>query len=241
MRIALIGYGKMGKAIHAIALDRNHTITQIITASNAQDLPALHNHNVDVAIEFTTPHTAYHNVTTCLQQGIPVVSGTTGWYSKLAQAQALCVVHNTSLLTSSNFSIGVNVYMHINAKLAQLMSQYPAYHVSITEVHHTQKLDAPSGTAITLAEDIIKYNNNVTHWHTANEVSSNPAQCIPITSVRADPTPGTHTITYSSSIDDISITHIAHNRQGFAIGAVLAAEYIIGKQGAYSMQDVISS
>lgn len=236
MKIALIGYGKMGKAIEQIALERGHEFVIKIDLENIHDFTPQHLALCDVAIEFTSPHTAFNNVKKCLENALPTISGSTGWNEKITEANALCLQNNTALLVASNFSLGVNLFFALNEKLAQLMYGRKEYDVSIEEIHHTQKKDAPSGTAITLAEQILEFSNEKTSWvldtaNTANELC--------ITSKRIDPAPGTHIIKYTSAIDDIEITHTAHNRTGFALGAVLAAEYIYNKQGIFTMKDVL--
>lgn len=237
MKIALLGYGKMGQAIEKIATERGHEIilkidqnTQNYTFENVD----IAFENVDIAIEFSTPESAFANISKALQAKIPVVAGTTGWLSKYNEAVELCKANNTAFLYASNFSIGVNIFFEINKALAQLMKNLPEYSVSIEEIHHTQKLDAPSGTAISLAETIIE-NSSKTHWK-LNEASENE---IPITAKRIENTPGTHTVTYQSDIDTIEIKHTAHNRKGFALGAVLAAEWILGRKGIFSMKEVL--
>lgn len=237
MKIALIGYGKMGKAIEEIALERGHTVPLKIDISNLSDFTAANLRNCDVAIEFTGPHSAVENISKCLDAGVPVVSGSTGWLEQWDTIKNKCETLKGSLLYASNFSVGVNIFFELNKKLAQLMSSQPSYKVTIEEIHHTQKKDAPSGTAITLAEQIIEA-LPVKKW--VNE-PAHAADELPIISKRIDPAPGTHSIRYSSAIDDIEIIHTAHNRTGFATGAVLAAEYINGKKGIYSMKEVLFS
>lgn len=236
MRIALIGYGKMGKAIESIALERGHTLPLIIDLNNQQDLTPENLAKVDAAIEFTGPESAFGNVMKCMAAGTPLVVGSTGWLEHLAEAEAACQQNNAALLVSSNFSVGVNIFFEINKKLAELMSRQSGYNVSMEEIHHTQKKDAPSGTAISLAQQILERLPRKTKWTNDPEQS---AEELSIISKRIDPAPGTHTIVYSSSIDDIEIRHTAHNRMGFATGAVLAAEYIAGRKGIFSMSDVL--
>lgn len=237
MKIALIGYGKMGKAIHDIALQRGHEVVLIIDLANTHDLHAENLQQVDVVIEFTTPHTAFANVSTCLQAGVPVVCGSTGWLDQLEVAKKIAADHKTGLIVASNFSVGVNIFFEVNKRLAQLMNGQPQYEISLHEVHHTQKKDAPSGTAITLAEQILEAIPRKTQW--VNEATTNSA-LLPITSERTDPAPGTHHVKYSSAIDAIEIIHTAHNRSGFAMGAVLAAEFIVGKEGFFGMKEVLN-
>lgn len=236
MNIALIGYGKMGKAIEAIAIERGHTIVLKIDETNMNDFNPDAIKQADVAIEFTGPHSAYENIKKALGFGIPVVSGSTGWTEKLEEVNQFCSSHNGSFLYASNFSVGVNIFFELNKKLAALMAGQPSYQVSMEEIHHTQKKDAPSGTAITLAEQIIHGLPGKSGW--VNESTTNATE-VPIISKREDPAPGTHSIKYSSAIDDIEIIHTAHNRTGFATGAVLAAEYIHDKKGIFTMHDVL--
>jgi 4-hydroxy-tetrahydrodipicolinate reductase len=235
MRIALIGYGKMGKAIEEIALQKRHTISLKINAKNADELTKENLQNADVAIEFTSPQTAAQNIIKCFEAGVPVICGTTGWLDKLEQIKKVCEDKKGTFLYASNFSIGVNIFFEVNKKLADLMSKQN-YNVAITETHHTQKKDAPSGTAITLAEQILNALPHKKKW--INEESNNKEE-LPIISNRIDPAPGTHSILYKSEVDDIEIIHTAHNRKGFAAGAVLAAEFIKDKKGIFTMQDVL--
>jgi 4-hydroxy-tetrahydrodipicolinate reductase len=237
MNIALIGYGKMGKAIETIALEREHTISLKITSQNSRDFTAKNLAKVDVAIEFTNPESAIKNLYQCFDANVPVVCGSTGWPNQLNQVQEYCTTKNGALLYASNFSVGVNIFFELNKKLAQLMANQNSYAVSIEEIHHTQKKDAPSGTAITIAEGVMQHLTQKTKW--VNEPTENQNE-LSIISKRIDPAPGTHTVTYSSAIDDIEITHTAHNRQGFAMGAVLAAEFIFGKKGIFTMKDVLN-
>ncbi len=229
MKIALIGYGKMGKEIEKISQARGHeVIFKIDKDSNIKNISG-----ADVAINFCTPETALQNIELGLKSSIPVVSGTTGWLSDLNKIQVLSKKLNISFLYSSNFSLGVNLFFDLNKKLADIMNKHDQYDLNIEETHHIQKVDKPSGTAITLAEGIIekgKYNN----WSMDNEKKS-----IPIKSKRIDKVPGTHIVNYSSEIDSIEIKHIAKNRTGFALGAVIAAEWIVDKKGFFKMSDVI--
>lgn len=236
LKIALIGYGKMGKAIEAIALQRNHTTGLTIDINNADAFTAENLQRCDVAIEFTGPHSAVENISKCLDAGIPVVSGSTGWLEQWPAIKAKCEIVNGTLLYASNFSVGVNIFFELNKKLAALMSGHDEYEVMMEEIHHTQKKDAPSGTAITLAEQVIENFGRKKKW--INDVAKYPNE-LSIISKRIDPAPGTHSIKYSSAIDDIEIIHTAHNRTGFATGAVLAAEFIAGKKGIYTMKDVL--
>jgi 4-hydroxy-tetrahydrodipicolinate reductase len=236
MNIALIGYGKMGKTIEAIALQHGHAVPLKIDITNLEDFTKEKLQQCDVAIEFTGPHSAVKNILACLQAGIPVVSGSTGWLSEWHQVKATCDRMNGTLLYASNFSVGVNLFFELNKKLAQLMGKYPGYEVSMGEIHHTEKKDAPSGTAITLAEQIIENLGHKKTW--VNHAAVQPDE-LPIISERIDPAPGTHKVKYASPIDDIEIIHTAHNRQGFATGAVLAAEFLKGRKGVFEMKDVL--
>jgi 4-hydroxy-tetrahydrodipicolinate reductase len=236
MKIALIGYGKMGKAIEEIALAKGHEIVLKIDLSNIDEFTKDNLSKADVAIEFTSPHTAFNNVSKCLEYGVPVVCGSTGWLDKWNDIESFCHQQNGTILYASNFSIGVNLFFELNTYLAKLMRKYNDYNVSLTEIHHTQKKDAPSGTAITLAEQVLANNSIKKNW--VNQPTNNAAE-LEIISERIDPAPGTHTIKYSSTIDDIEITHTAHNRVGFASGAVLAAEFINNKKGIFTMKDAL--
>ena len=230
MKIALLGYGKMGKSIEAIALERNHSIALKATSKTSDfDFSTS-----DVAIDFSLPSTAVNNIKRALDAGVPVISGTTGWLEQYDEIISYCKSKDGTFLYASNFSLGVNIFFEINKRLSQLMSGFPEYSASIEEIHHTQKLDAPSGTAITLAEQIIT-NTPYKNW-TLDEANSDN---IHIEAKRIENVPGTHEISYNSSIDSISIKHTAHSRQGFALGAVIAAEWIKDKKGIYSMRDVL--
>lgn len=236
MNIALIGYGKMGKAIEEIAVQRGHVIIMKIGSSNRDEMTKENLQRADVVIEFTNPDVARENVMDCLRAGVPVVCGTTGWNEGLNNAKLKATDNNTAFLWASNFSVGVNIFFEVNKALARLMNTQSDYEISIEETHHTQKKDAPSGTAITLAEQIIDNIDRKKHW--AKEHTDHP-EAFPIIAHRIENLPGTHKITYHSPIDDIEIIHTAHNRQGFALGAVLAAEFITGKQGIFEMKDVL--
>jgi 4-hydroxy-tetrahydrodipicolinate reductase len=236
MKIALIGYGKMGHAIEEIALERGHEIVLKVSIENIEDNTTENIQKADVAIEFTGPEIAFDNVIKCLDAGVPVVSGSTGWLERFSAAKQHCTAKKGALLYASNFSVGVNIFFALNKRLAELMAPHKEYNVSLTEVHHTQKKDAPSGTAITLAEGILEFNEQKNKW--VNHNSNRPEELV-ITSERVDPAPGIHIISYSSAIDDIEIKHTAHNRKGFATGAVLAAEFLHNKKGIYSMSDVL--
>jgi len=240
MKIAIIGYGKMGKAIEEIALSKGHEIVLKIDASNTADFTKENIQKADVAIEFTGPQSAFENISKCIHWGVPVVSGSTGWLDNFEKVKAICVEKKGCLIYESNFSIGVNLFFEINKQLAALMEPYDNYNVSITETHHTEKKDAPSGTAISLAEQILSQIGRKNKWVSlpSNE-SNNEASELIIRSERIDPAPGTHTITYESSIDSIEITHTAHTRKGFAGGALLAAEFANKKIGIFTMKDVL--
>ncbi len=238
MKIALVGYGKMGRIIEQVALQRGHQIVLRIDLENVADMVPEKLNAADVAIEFTGPHSAYTNVMTLLHAGIPTICGSTGWLEHLAEAEALCRQKGGSLLYASNFSVGVNIFFEINKRLAKLMAAHPEYDVTLREIHHTQKKDAPSGTGITLAEQVMEAITGKTHW--VNRPASSAGE-LEILSERVDPAPGTHHVRYHSEIDDIEIIHTAHSRNGFALGAVLAAEHIHDKKGIFHMHDVLGS
>lgn len=237
MKIALIGYGKMGKAIETIAQSRGHEIIHRIDINSSHLLEKEHLQQADVAIEFTTPETAYSNILKCFAANVPVICGTTGWLEKLPDVKARCLEQHQAFLYASNFSIGVNIFFELNRRLAELMATQSAYTANMVEIHHTQKKDAPSGTAITLAEQILEKQPAKTGW--VNEATTDPS-LLGIVSEREDPAPGTHIVNYHSAIDSITITHTAHSREGFAAGAVTAAEWLKGKKGIFSMKDVLS-
>jgi 4-hydroxy-tetrahydrodipicolinate reductase len=236
MKIAIIGYGKMGKAIEEIAISKGHEIVLKIDLSNTSDFTKENVQKANVAIEFTGPHTAFENISSCIEWGVPVISGSTGWLEYFEKAKKLCEEKKGCLLYASNFSIGVNLFFEINKQVAALMEPYENYDVSMTETHHTEKKDAPSGTAISLAEQILAKIGRKNKW--VNE-ASNEASDLIIRSERIDPAPGTHSVTYASPIDSIEITHTAHTRKGFAGGAVLAAEFANQKIGIFTMKDVL--
>ncbi len=237
MKIALIGYGKMGKAIEEIAVKKGHQVVIKIDQPNLDEFTKENLAGADVAIEFTTPHTAYENIKKCIEFGVPVISGSTGWTDRLEEMKIYCADSHGAFIYSSNYSVGVNIFFEVNKKLAELMSSLDEYEVILEETHHTQKKDAPSGTAITLAEQVLELVKRKKQW--VNELSDNPAD-LEIISQRIDPAPGTHSVKYSSVIDNIEIIHTAHNRTGFASGAVLAAEFIKDKKGFFTMKDVLS-
>lgn len=234
MKILILGYGKMGKAIEEIAEDRGHTIEHKININNTQALKFINSEDIDVAIEFSQPDAAFENISYCLNNNIPVVSSTTGWLDRKPEIVALCKEKNGSFFYASNFSLGVNLFFKLNEVLAQLMDQQQGYNVGITEIHHTEKKDAPSGTAISLAEGLINNISSKTEW--INEPSEEE-NVLPIISKREPEVPGTHIINYFSDVDEIEIKHTARSRTGFALGAVLVAEWIRDKKGVLSMKD----
>jgi 4-hydroxy-tetrahydrodipicolinate reductase len=236
MKIALIGYGKMGRIIEGIALERGHSIVLKTSIDNLEDNTTENIRKADVAIEFTGPDSAYGNIMLCLEAGVPLVSGSTGWLEKYEEVKQFCQKKDGTFLYASNFSVGVNIFFEVNRRLAELMAPHPSYEVQITEIHHTEKRDAPSGTAITLAEQALEKMPRKKRW--VNHISDNLDE-LSIVSQRVDPAPGTHLVRYHSEIDDIEIIHTAHNRKGFATGAVLAAEYIRDKKGVFQMKDVL--
>ena len=231
MKIALVGYGKMGKIIGEIAESRGHEVVAKLNES-----PTLENlYNPDVVIEFSNPEVAFKNIKICLENKIPVVCGTTGWLDQKPEIEKIATENETAFLYGSNFSLGVNLFFALNEKLADLMKNFSEYKVQLEEIHHIHKKDAPSGTAISVAEGIIKENPKFTSWKLDE---TNGAE-LGIFAVREDEVPGTHTVTYHSEVDEININHIAYNRNGFALGAVIAAEWIFGKQGVFGMNDVL--
>jgi len=238
MKIAIIGYGKMGKAIEKIALERNHEIVLKITSKNQADLNVKNLSQVDVAIEFSIPENAAKNISICFDANTPVAVGTTAWYNEFNAVELECKQKAGSLLTATNFSIGVNILFEINKKLASLMSKRTDYSAQIQEIHHTEKLDSPSGTAITLAEGVLNEHQAYDGW--VNEASEDKKK-LEIVSYREPNVPGTHEVSFESSIDKISIKHRAKNREGFALGAVLAAEFIKDKKGIFTMEDVLNN
>jgi 4-hydroxy-tetrahydrodipicolinate reductase len=236
LKIALIGYGKMGNAIEEIALERGHEIVLKITSTNLVDFTKENLRKADVAIEFTNPENVINNLHACIEAQVPVVCGSTGWVEKEVEVEKYCTDRDGTLLYASNFSIGVNIFFEINKKLASLMAKQVAYKVAVEEIHHTQKKDAPSGTGITIAQQIIAERKDKTSWVLGEETNKNQ---LSIVSKRIDPAPGTHIVSYNSIVDDITITHKAHSRQGFAVGAVIAAEFLQNKKGIFNMQDVL--
>jgi 4-hydroxy-tetrahydrodipicolinate reductase len=236
LKIALVGYGKMGKMIEQVALDRGHEVVARIDAgSGEKEWEEVG--KADVAIEFSMPKSAVVNIRKCFDMNIPVVVGTTGWYEHLEEVKSLCDSMKQSLLTATNFSIGVNLFFHINKILAQAMENLPEYNVGIEEIHHTQKLDAPSGTAITIAEGILAQLSRKNRWQLTEKAGQESD--LEIRALRRDDVPGTHSVKYTSGIDDIEIIHTAHNRSGFAVGAMIAAEWLHDKKGYHTMSDLI--
>jgi 4-hydroxy-tetrahydrodipicolinate reductase len=242
MKIALIGYGKMGKLLERFAQERGHEICIIIDADNASDIRSERFKEADVAIEFSVPHAALEHIYDAFEADVPIVVGTTGWYDELAAVEQKCRVGNNTLLYASNFSVGVNVFFYLNKVLARLMNSYPQYDVQVEEIHHTQKLDAPSGTAITIAEGILDGLERKNTWVNEvigqqDDVITKPNELL-IESHRIEEVPGTHTVIYSSEVDELEFKHTAHSRAGFALGAILAAEWLHGKKGFYSIKDM---
>ncbi|GGZ78524.1 4-hydroxy-tetrahydrodipicolinate reductase [Algibacter mikhailovii] len=232
MNIALLGYGKMGKTIEQIAIKRGHNVVLTVDKGDTDyDIT-----KADVAIDFSIPSVAFDNISKCLNNNVPVISGTTGWLDRYDEAVALCKEKKGAFIYASNYSLGVNIFFELNKTLAKMMSALKQYNVSMEEIHHTQKLDAPSGTAISLANDIIDQHNNYDAW----KLDESDNTTIPIVAKRIEDVPGTHTVDYSSEVDTITIGHIAHNRQGFALGAVIAAEWIADKTGVFTMNDVLN-
>jgi 4-hydroxy-tetrahydrodipicolinate reductase len=234
MKIALLGYGKMGQVIERIALERGHEI--VLKKDEFNTYEGLQ--NADVAIDFSVPIAAVPNISSCFNAHVPVVSGTTGWLDQYDEMAALCKAQKGAFISSSNFSLGVNLFFEINDYLAKIMAKFDSYHVTMEEIHHTQKLDAPSGTAISLAKGVIE-NSSYTNWTLENPKNTNTTE-IYIDAKRIGSVPGTHTVTYNSAVDAIEIKHTAHNREGFALGAVIAAEWIVGKEGIFTMKDVLA-
>jgi 4-hydroxy-tetrahydrodipicolinate reductase len=237
MKILILGYGKMGRAIEEIAEERGHQITHKININNTQALKFIEHKDVDMAIEFTQPDAAFNNIKYCLEHGIPVVSGTTGWLEKRKDIVQLCEDHDGTFFYASNFSLGVNLFFKLSKMLATMMEQHPNYKAEIKEIHHTEKKDAPSGTAITLAEGIIGEIKTLDKWVSGPADDKN---ILPILSEREPDVPGTHIVRYNSVFDDIEIVHTAHSRAGFALGAVLVAEWLLGKKGVYGMDDFMN-
>ena len=231
MKIALLGYGRMGKEIEKIALSRGHEIVIRKDIGDKIDITL-----ADVAIDFSVPSSAFDNIKNCLENNVPIISGTTGWLENYEKAVTLCKENNGAFIYASNYSLGVNIFFELNKQLAKMMSNLEDYNISMEEIHHTKKLDAPSGTAITLAEGVIE-NTTKENWKLGDKANESE---ISIVAKRIPEVPGTHTVWYDSEVDSIEIKHTAHNRKGFALGAVVAAEWIIGKQGVFSMKDVLN-
>ncbi len=242
MRIAILGYGKMGRIIEQFATERGHEIVLKVNVDNTEDLTLVNLKKADVAIDFSTPDAALSNIELCFDAGVPIVVGTTGWYGHLQTVKNKCVEGNNTLLYASNFSIGVNVFFFVNKVLAKIMNRYPQYEVQVEEIHHIQKLDSPSGTAMTISEGILSELDRKNEWvneliGSVEEFIVKPDQLL-IESHRIEDVPGTHTVIYSSEVDDIEFKHKAHNRAGFALGAVLAAEWLENKTGFYTITDM---
>ena len=238
MKIALVGYGKMGKTIEQIALSRGHEIVSIIDINNPDDFESAAFKSADVAIEFTTPATAFDNYMKCFAANVPVVSGTTGWTARMSEIKEMCEKEGKTFFYASNFSIGVNIFFALNKYLAKVMNNFPSYDVRMTEVHHIHKLDAPSGTAITLAEGILENIDRKDRWTLETAEKAEKATDLPIHAIREGEVPGIHEIIYESDVDTISIKHDAKSRAGFALGAVVAAEFTAGKKGFLGMSDL---
>lgn len=244
MKLALLGYGKMGQIIERFAVERGHEVVLKINVDNKEELTTANLSKADVAIDFSAPAAALDNIYACFDANIPVVVGTTGWYGQLQEVKNDCLNGNHTLLYGSNFSIGVNLFFHINQVMAKIMNNYPQYDVQVEEIHHTQKLDAPSGTAMTIAEGIIDNLDSKSEWvneveGAAFDVALKNEQLL-INSLRIGEVPGTHTVVYSSEVDDIELKHTAHSRAGFALGAVVAAEWVEHRQGFYTIADIFN-
>lgn len=235
MNVAIIGYGKMGREIEQVLLSRGHNIPLIIDINNIDQFTKENLEGIDVAIEFTAPHTAYDNICKCLEFGVPVVCGTTAWLDRYNNILELCNKKEGTFFYSSNYSVGVNIFFKINAMLSRLMNPYPEYDVTVEEVHHTQKKDSPSGTAVTIAEGILENLERKDKW--VGETTTEPTE-LEVLGIRRSIVPGTHTVTWESKIDMLEIRHTAKGRKGFAVGAVIAAEFINNKKGVYTMEDL---
>ncbi len=235
MNIALVGYGKMGKSIEKLAIERGHEISAIVDLNNKKKLFKLSPNNTDVVIEFSNPSSAFENIAACLRQKVPVISGTTGWLDQLPKIESICTTYNGTFLTSTNFSLGANIFLKLNEWLSQVMRQFPNYKINIDDTHHLQKLDRPSGTAITLADDIVKNHPSYNKW----TLNASKKDHLKISSFRQAEVIGKHVVNYRSPIDSIEITHEAQSRKGFALGAVLVAEWISDKKGIVTMNDFI--
>lgn len=236
MRVAILGYGKMGRAIQQILIARGHEIVLTIDKDNTGELTCENLQKADVAIEFSAPMAAYGNIIACIEAGVPVVCGTTAWLDKYNEVVELCKAKNSAFFYASNYSVGVNLFFKVNEYLSKLMNRFTEYDVTLSEIHHTQKLDAPSGTAVTLAEGIINNIDRKNDWHLGTTTT---ADLLEVTAQRRSIVPGTHTIVWESEVDKITLEHEAKSRQGFAVGAVLAAEFLCGKKGVYTMDDLM--
>jgi len=242
MKIVLLGYGKMGQLIERFAMKRGHEVVLIVDESNRSSITSEDLEDADMAIDFSTPDAALENISLCFESDLPLVVGTTGWYEHLEEVKETCLDADQSLLYGSNFSIGVNIFFHINKMLANAMNPYKQYDVQVEEIHHIHKLDAPSGTAITIAEGILENSDDKKSW--VNSVEGSGEEVIPkadellIESLRIEEVPGTHTVLYSSEVDQVEFKHTAHSREGFALGAVIAAEWLFGKKGFYQVTEM---
>lgn len=242
MKIVLLGYGKMGQLIEKYALKRGHEVVLVVDANNRESISVEDVASADVAIDFSTPDAALENISLCFEANLPIVVGTTGWYEHLQEVKETCIEADQSLLYGSNFSIGVNIFFHVNKMLAKAINPYKQYDVQVEEIHHIHKLDAPSGTAITIAEGIIEHNTSKDSW--VNELVDGNKSIVPknnellIESLRIEEVPGTHTVLYSSEVDQIEFKHTAHSRDGFALGAVVAAEWLQNKKGFYQVTEM---
>lgn len=239
MKIAMIGYGKMGRTIERLATAQGHEMILKINADNLEDFTKEKLQQADVAIEFSQPDVAYSNIMTCLEAGLPVVSGTTAWLEHYQDVADWCNNNNGAFFYASNFSIGVNIFFELNKHLAAIMNKHASYKIDMEEIHHTQKLDAPSGTAVTLAEGLLEKIDRVQDYQLKEDNNTISDNCIPITAKRVGDTPGTHVIQYHSEIDELEIKHTAKGREGFASGAIMAAHWLIGKQGVFGMKDLL--
>jgi 4-hydroxy-tetrahydrodipicolinate reductase len=239
MKIAMIGYGKMGHTIEQLASKQGHEVVLTINVDNLDEFTAKNLQQADVAIEFSQPDVAYDNIMTCLKAGLPVVSGTTAWLDKYEEVKDWCLANDGAFFYASNFSIGVNIFFELNKHLAKVMSNHTSYQVDIEEIHHTQKLDAPSGTAVTLAEGILEKIDTLEGYQLQEDNQKIKDNCIPIIAKRIGDTPGTHVIKYHSAIDELEIKHTANGREGFASGAITAAHWLIGKKGIFGMSDLL--
>jgi len=234
MKIGLLGYGKMGKAIERTALSQGHKIVFALSGEKIPDAEQLK--NADVCIEFTGPESAFNNIKNCIEAGVPIISGTTGWLNKMDEIEKLCQEKKGAFFYASNFSLGVNIFFTLNKELARIMNKFEQYNVTMEEIHHTQKRDAPSGTAITILEGLTENLNSKNAWHLGHQIVD---KSISVSVKRIDPTPGTHSVNYSTNTDSIEIKHTAHSRDGFVQGAITSAQWLIGKTGVFNMQDLL--